>query len=227
MYEKLCRYAIVSVNAKQRVFRMDFEKIIGVDVFLEKSQKRAHVGMLEKRQGQFCFEYTPAYFKAKKSFPLGPEFPLTRKTFFSKKLFPSFTDRLPDPENPAYSDYCAAVGISITTTDPFILLTTIGKRGPSSFIFEPIYDNTFTFEDYKKFQKYLGLSTQEFSRFFDISMSSLPKIKAGQTSGKEILKRIELYKKIPQTLKFFIKKNSKYIHPKKMENLIKKMSIKC
>ncbi len=199
--------------------------VIGVDVFLEKFKTRAHLGVLEKRQEQFCFEYTPTYFKAKNSFPLGPEFPLMRQTFFSNTLFPSFSDRLPDPENPAYPDYCAAVGIPITTTDPFILLTTIGKRGPSSFIFEPIYEETFTYEDCEEFRKQLGLSMQDFANLFEVSLSVLQKIKAGETTGNEVLKRLEHYVKFPDSLDFQIKRNAKWLHSKKQNDLISKKNL--
>ena len=48
-------------------------------------------------------------------------------------------DRIPSKENPAYPDYCKSQGISVNETNPIILLIAIGKRGPSTFIFEPVF----------------------------------------------------------------------------------------
>ena len=197
------------------------QNIIGVEVFLERFQTRIYVGKLEKLKEQFHFSYDSGYLKMKNILSLGPEFPLTKKEFFSKELFPSFQDRLPDPDNPAYADYCTAAGIAVTTTDQIILLATIGKRGPSSFIFEPLfYKDTFSFEDCEKFREHLGLSMQDFAYLFDVSLSILQKIKAGETSGKEVLKRIELYMRFPETLDFQIKRNGKWLHPEKMKNVL-------
>ena len=196
------------------------QNIIGVDVFLERFQTRMYVGKLEKAKGQFHFSYGPSYLKMKNIISLGPEFPLTQQDFYSPELFPSFADRLPDPENPAYADYCAAAGIAVTTTDPIVLLSTIGKRGPSSFIFEPIYKDSFNFDDCEKFREKLGLSMQDFALLFEISLSILQKIKAGGTSGKEILKRLEIFMKYPEILHRQIKKNMKWLHPNKQRELM-------
>lgn len=195
---------------------------MGVDVFLERFQTRLYVGKLEKKEENFCFTYDHSYLKAKNVFPLGPEFPLTQVEFLSKNLFPSFADRLPDPENPSYTDYCAAAGITASVSDPLILLATIGKRGPSSFIFEPIYKESFTYEDCEKFREQLGLSMQDFAHLFDVSLSVLQKIKAGETSGHEVLKRLEQYINFPESLDFQIKRNAKWLHSKKQITIIPK-----
>jgi hypothetical protein len=200
------------------------QNIIGVDVFLERFQTRIYVGKLEKREDKFHFIYDPTYLKAKNVLPLGPEFSLTRAEFVSKDLFPSFADRLPDPNNPAYPDYCAATGISPDVSEPIILLSTIGKRGPSSFIFEPIYKETFNYADCEQFREQLGLSMQDFANLFDVSLSILQKIKAGETSGKEVLKRLEQYFHFPESLDLQIKRNAKWLHSKK-QNLILKENI--
>jgi len=196
-------------------------QIIGIDVLLERFQTRIYVGKLEKVKNKFRFSYDPIYLKMKNILSLGPEFPLTQREFLSKELFPSFSDRLPDPENPAYSDYCAATGISPDISDPIILLSTIGKKGPSSFIFEPIYKDNFSFEDCEKLRKQLGLSMQDFALLSGVSLSILQKMKAGAAEGKDILQRLELYLKIPEALQFQLKRNAKWLHPKKIEKLQK------
>lgn len=196
------------------------QHIVGVDVFLERFQTRIHVGKLENQKGQFHFTYDLNYLKAKNIFPLGPEFPLTRQEFFSKDLFPSFADRLPDPDNPAYPDYCASAGVAPEITDPIILLSTIGKKGPSSFIFEPIYKDTFIYEDCEKLREQLGLSLQDFAHLFDVSLSILHKMKVGESNGKEVLKRLEHYVRSPELLDIQIKRNMHLLHEKKQREVM-------
>ena len=194
--------------------------IIGINVFLERFQTRLYVGKLEKKEEAFHFTYDQSYLKASHILSVGPEFPLTRQHFVSQELFPSFLDRLPDPDNPAYRDYCAAVGISIETNDPIVLLATIGKRGPSSIIFEPIYKDSFNLSVCEKFREKMGLTMQDFAHLFEISLSILQKIKAGSSSGKEILKRLEIFMKDHNMLYKQIKKNMGQLHTDKQRELM-------
>ena len=160
-------------------------KIIGVDIFLEKRKTRLHVGVLEKINGKLVFTYDEDYFKAKNIIPLGPEFPLTQKQFISERLFPSIEDRIPSQQNPAYPEYCELMGVDPKERDPFILLSTIGKKGPSSFIFSPIFERKILVEDVMKFRELLGLTTREFATVFEFSQASL-----------NAFERIELLEKI-------------------------------
>lgn len=194
--------------------------IKGVDVFLERAQTRQHVGVLDMWGQKFRFVYDDAYLKAQNILKLGPEFPLTCKEFAADKLFPSLADRLPDPDNPAYDDYCISAGIAVTTTDPIVLLATIGKRGPSSFIFEPIYEANFSFDECEKWRKQLGLSMQDFANFFEVSLSSLQKIKAGSSSGRDVLQRLELYWRVPEALEYQLEKQKKWLHRDKMKKVM-------
>jgi len=195
------------------------KNIVGVDVFLERSKTRILVGKLQQLQGQFHFAYEDAYFKMKNILSLGPEFPLTKQEFFSVELFPTFLDRLPDPENPSYKDYCTAAKVPVTVTDPIVLLATVGKRGPSSFIYEPIYKNEFSFQKAEQFMEVFSLSLQDFAYLFDVSLSVLQKIKAGDTSGKEILLRLEMCLSNLETLEYQIHKTRKFLHYQKLEKL--------
>jgi len=138
-------------------------KIIGVNIFLEKRRTRLHVGILKQENAKLVFTYDENYFKAKNIIPLGPEFSLTQREFSSEKLFPSLEDRLPSPQNPAYPEYCLAMGIDLKERNPIILLSTIGRKGPSSFIFYPIFERTVTAKDVIEFRESLGLTTREFS----------------------------------------------------------------
>jgi HipA-like protein len=172
-------------------------KIIGVDVFLEKRKSRLYVGLLEKRDGKIVFTYDDHYFTAKNIIPLGPEFPLTKKQFASDVLFPSLEDRIPSKQNPAYAEYCQLVDIHPDENDPFVLLSTIGKKGPSSFIFTPRFERSIKAEDLIIFRKALGLTTREFARVFEFSQASLNALEKGRTSGKDVLKRLEILLNFP------------------------------
>ncbi len=172
-------------------------KIIGVDVFLEKRRTRLHVGMLKRVNAKLLFAYGECYFKSKNIIPLGPEFPLTQREFISEKLFPSFEDRIPSKQNPAYPEYCLAMGIDPKEQDPIILLSTIGRKGPSSFIFYPIFERKITAEDVIRFRESLGLTTREFSSIFEFSQSSLNALERNRILGSEILKRLEIVLNFP------------------------------
>lgn len=194
-------------------------EIVGVDVFLERFQTRVYVGMLRQKNNQFTFSYDKSYLNMKNILPLGPEFPLTCQDFHSYKLFPSFLDRLPDPESPSYANDCTHVGLPSTTTNPIVLLTRF-KRGPSSFIFEPIYENKYSYKHIEKLKDKLGLSLQDVAYLFDVSLSALQKIKTGDTPGNEILRQIELYLEVPEALEFQIQRNAKYLHPEKVKKAL-------
>lgn len=173
-------------------------KIIGVDIFLERRKTRLPVGTLKREEGKLVFTYDEHYFRAKNIIPLGPEFPLTQKQFISEKLFPSLDDRIPSTRNPAYPEYCHYMGIDPSEKDPLILLSTIGRRGPSCFIFYPIYDRKIAIDDLIKFRKSLALTTREFSSVFEISQASLNALERKRIAGDEIKKRLEIIINFPE-----------------------------
>lgn len=190
-------------------------KIIGVDIFLEKRRTRLHVGILKRENAKLVFTYDENYFKAKNIIPLGPEFPLTQREFSSEKLFPSLEDRIPSLQNPAYPEYCSAMGIDLKERDPIILLPTIGRKGPSSFIFYPIFERKVTTEDVIKFRESLGLTTREFSAIFEFSQSSLNALERNRILGSEILKRLEIILNFPNVaLDFLLVNGGHLIHEK-------------
>lgn len=183
------------------------KKIIGVDIFLEKRKTRLHVGMLNKIDGKFVFTYSEPYFKAKHAIPLGPELPLTQRKFSSEKLFPSLEDRIPSLHNPAYPEYCAAMGISPNEKDPIVLLSTIGKRGPSSFMFYPIFEREITAEDAIQFRNQLGMTTREFAAVFEFSQSALNAFERKRSAGNKIRKQLEIIIHFPDIALNFLSMN--------------------
>jgi HipA-like protein len=204
-------------------------KIIGVFVFLEKRKTQTLVGNLYKINRKFIFTYEDSYLRARYSIPLGPEFPLTQKQFSSVKLFPSLEDRIPSTLNPAYREYCLAMGIDPNERDPFILLSTIGSKGPSSFIFHPIFERDITPQDIIEFRSALGLTTREFAAVFEFSQNSLNAIERGRRGGIEIRKRLEILLHFPSVALYFLLVNrgyltyEKWVHASdKLKMLIKK-----
>jgi len=186
-------------------------KIIGIFVFLKKRKTQTLVGRLYKTDQKFVFTYEDSYFNAKHSIALGPEFPLTQKIFSSDKLFPSFEDRIPSVQNPAYPEYCLAMGIDPNERDSFILLSTVGSKGPSSFIFYPIFKRDISPKDVIEFRNMLGLTTREFAAVFEFSQNSLNALERGRRGGIEILKRLEILLHFPNVALYFLLVNSGYL----------------
>ena len=195
----------------------NFQKIEGVQIVLEKRRSVQLVGELIISEGNFHFEYNEDYLRLPKSIPLGPEMPLTRRIYQSKQLFRPFADRIPSRENPAYSEYCKSVGISADESNPLILLSSIASRGPSSFLFKPIYCENFTGADLKSFRNNLGLSIREFTACFDFSHAGLIRVETGKSDGREILKRAEVYALYPEVALDQLRRRAAYIHQKKLE----------
>lgn len=191
---------------------------IGVDIFLERRKTRLHVGVFTKKEKTFVFTYDDYYLRAKNVIPLGPEFPLTKKEFKSDTLFPSLDDRIPSRQNPAFPEYCDAMGIDSKEKDPIILLSTIGKRGASSFVFEPIYEHSFTAQDVIEFRKSLGFTTREFAHVFDVALSSLNILETKQKSGKDLLKRLEIIVRFPEVALYFLFLNGGALPQNKWQN---------
>lgn len=199
--------------------------IIGIQVFLERRKSRQLVGQLIRKEGDFVFSYDDAYLKADNAVSLGPEMPLTRRSYRSSELFVPFLDRIPSRDNPAYQEYCHFFEISVDEKDPLILLSTIAHRGPSSFIFEPIKGDEFSGVDLLAFRKRLGLSVRDFAACFDFSPSSVTRIERGHSLGQEILIRAEIYAKFPEVALFQLHRKGQFLHTKKIQELESSLKI--
>lgn len=198
---------------------MTDKRIQAIEIYAEGKRTRKLAGVLRRSKKPtggkgFEFTYEDDFLKWDKAVSVGPEMPLTGKIFFSETLFPSFTDRIPSRKNPAYAEYCTAAGIEIEEDDPLVLLTAIGKRGPSCFIFEPLTEEHFKGEDAAAFRKSLGLSLRQFGLLFDFAPYTIQKIEAGKTSGRDVLKRMEIYAKFPEVAQFEMNRNKASVHTK-------------
>jgi len=195
-------------------------KVPSVLIYLELRKSRKFVGELtyDLKKHLYVFLYDKAYLRSN-MIPLGPELPLSPKKFTSPTLFEPFIDRLPSRENPAYPEYCLAENIEVTEQDPFVLLTTIGKRGPSSFIFERKKQKPLEAHALKAFRKELGLTTREFAIGFAIGAKTLISIENGTTGGRDVMKRLELYIRFPEVALFEFRRNSAAIHRDKRKQV--------
>ncbi|MEN0057899.1 MAG: HipA N-terminal domain-containing protein [Bdellovibrio sp.] len=198
-------------------YKIDYSKVdpSRLQVFSESRKKRTLVGVLTWDSGKniFEFKYDPKYAKSRSAIPIGKELDLFKKVHTAKgKLFPSFADRIPSRENPAYADYCLSQGISVEESNPIILLVSIGRRGPSTFIFEPTYKNLFTFEDVKKVRSEMEVSIRDFALAFDLNPPTLQRLEAGNKTDLGTLRRIQIYIDFPQVARWQLEMNAGKVH---------------
>ncbi len=181
---------------------MNFQKDPNrLEVYSEVRKNKIFVGTLfyNEKTKQFVFDYNRKYLLSKNAIPLGPELPLKKQHHSSKAgiLFPSLNDRIPSRENAAFEEYCRSQNISSSEKNQIILLTTIGKRGPSTFVFESVYLPQNGIEEIRIFRQMLDLSLREVSSAFDIHLPTLNKIETGKSTDKNTLKLLKIYLSFP------------------------------
>lgn len=193
-------------------------------VFHEGEKRRMFVGELffDSKNDIFIFEYDDYYQNYDKAIPVGPELDLFKKRHTSKKneLFSSFQDRIPAKENPAYPDYCLSQGISVDEENPIVLLCTIGKRGPSSFVFESIWYSDFNAKSVKIFREKLSISQHDLALALDVSLVTLQRIEAGKSQNQNVLKVIELFSKFPEVAKWQLQQTSRFLHRNSLKKFV-------
>ena len=198
--------------------------IVGIDVYLEFKKTRRYVGKLEVLNSEdkfYVFTYDMNYMDQLSSIEVGPDLPLTRKVYKSKTMFKSIKDRIPSKNNPAYKEYCEDAGISPTEKDKIILLATIGRKGPSSFAFEPIYRELISQEVRSCFRKKLGLTVREFSSVFDFSTKTVQKIEKGDSIARDSQKRFDTYIIFPEVATFELIRLGGSLMPEKRVEALK------
>jgi len=191
-----------------------------VNIFSQTKESRILVGRLWKENEYYCFQYNPAYLKQKTSIPLGPELPKYKTGIFrSKEFFPSFFERVPSRQNPEYVNYARQWNISPEEKDPLVLISTIGNRGPSSFIFRKAEDFLVTGMQIKEFREKLGLSLREFAVFIDIDHATLLKTEKGLFSSKLILRLCTILINVPQALEYQLQIRGQFLHDNKIQQI--------
>ena len=186
-----------------------------LEVYLETRRRRLFVGNLvfNTKIKQFTFTYDLHYLQNNSAIALGPELAMTKITYVSKKLFPTFLDRIPSRENPAYKEYCLSQHISPKETNPIILLTTIGRRGPSAFIFEAVFQQIGSIAaDLKRFREKLELTRWDVAMLFDMPELSIYKIETEKNQDSNMLRLIHYYLIYPQISLDQINLTGKKVH---------------
>jgi DNA-binding XRE family transcriptional regulator len=194
-------------------------------IFHESRKRRFFVGELIYDQVKDRYEliYNKSYAYSKTAIPLGPDLSLFQLHHHSAKgeLFKSFLDRIPDPENPAYVDYCEAQGISPAEKNPIVLLGSIGRRGPSSFIFEPVYDSLFHASTIKKWREELGITLHDLAAVLDINVTTLQRLESGVSHDSNTLKIVEIFLKFPQVALWQLKQTGGRLHSSVLVKLMR------
>ena len=205
--------------------KIDYTKIIGIKVFLEIVSKRILVGDLVYKTGNYVFTYDDKYLNYKKAIPLGPELPLTKQSFQDTKIFESFWDRIPSKHNLFYPEYCRQFNIDPNEDNILVLLATIGSMVPSSFIFEPLWEDSFTGVTLRVFRGILELSTRDFASAFGISQATIVRIENNNASGTEILKFLEILYKFPETAAIYYVRKYGKLHSRIKEKVILTLNV--
>ena len=201
-----------------------------LDVFLERRERKQYVGRLKRQPDQkFHFAYDEAYQRMENSISIGPSLPLVKKEYLSIDLFPEFLDRLPSPQNSAYEDYCASVGISAEEDDLMVLLIKLGKRGPSSFILEAVVedDPTVIVNNIRIFLEENSLSQQDFANLLDIPITSFSRLVMGKSFDRTLLRLIDLYLSSPHLLGELFAFTQRKLTEKKRARMFRYLAKKC
>lgn len=193
-------------------------------IFHEIRKRRIFVGELSylKEEDRYKLTYDKKYVGLKNAIAVGPGLDLFKMQHISKKseLFPVFQDRIPPKTNPAYEDYCYSQGISPEEKNSIILLGTIGKKGPSSFIFESIYENEFTALDIKKLRESLEISQHDLALALNISKGTLQKIESGESKDQNTIKLIQIFFEFPEVALWQLKQSGSRIHSSVLLRLV-------
>lgn len=194
-----------------------------LEVYSETKHSKAIVGLLryDRETKIYIFEYDRKYLQSKSAIPIGPELSLRKRVHQTKgSLFPSLNDRIPSRRNPAYAEYCRSQGIDPSEANPIILLGTIGKRGPSTFVFESLYLDNNVKDRFKHFRQSVNLSIRELAAAFDLNYLTLHRIEKGKSKDRNTLTLLEIYLNFPSAALWVITKNERKLHQATAQTLI-------
>jgi len=193
-------------------------------IFHELKKRRIYVGELiyDIKHDVYKFIYDKSYLNDKNAIPIGPELTLFKDVHVSKKgqLFPVLLDRIPLKSNPAYKDYCESQGISVDEDNPIILLGNIGKRGPSSFIFESAYIADFSVLNIIKLRQALNISQSDLALSLGIKKVTLQRIESGLSHDVNTNKLLEIYFNFPEVAIWQLRQRKMWMHHTLFANLV-------
>lgn len=99
---------------------------------------------------------------------------------------------------------------------------TIGSRGPSSFIFEPIQKNDFNVsKELKNFREKTEISLSDAALLFDFNYVTLQKMEVGKLKNRTLMRMMEIFLKYPDCLYDQLIKNKGFIHENVAFNVFK------
>jgi len=195
-----------------------------IHIFHELRKRRIYVGSLiyDEKRDVYQLEYDKNYVNSKNAIPIGPDLDLFKTVHISKKgqLFPVFSDRIPEKHNPAYKDYCLSQGISPNEQNQIVLLGSIGTRGASSFIFEPVYEANFVINDIRRMREELQVAQYDLAIAFGINKATLQRIEAGVGSDKNTIKLLQIYFNFPDVALWQLEQTGAGVHASVLLRLI-------
>ena len=176
-----------------------------IEVFAEKKRQRTYVGRLFKKRGVFQFNYDQSYLLGVRPLALGPDLPLSTEDFRSKTLFESFKDRIPSRNSDNWNRYCQSAGISPDESDAITLIGSLGRRGPSLFIFEGTLDRAqFVKTQFEIFRKKHKLSVADLAALFDVSVGTIHRLQKGEIQNASLVDLLYLFFKLPEARNLLI-----------------------
>jgi len=192
-------------------------------IFHELRRRRIYVGTLtyDTLNKIYQLTYDGDYVVAKNAIPMGPELSLFKTVHTSQDLFAAFIDRIPERENPAYPDYCKMQGISVDEENPIILLGAIGRRGPSTFVFEKTYLHDFSAENIIQLRKTLDITQHDLAAAFGISKVTLQKIEAGISHDPRTIQLFQIYCTFPEVAIWQLRQTGVTVHSTVLNKLLK------
>lgn len=193
-------------------------------IFHESRKRRRFVAELNyiKEKKQYELIYDKHYVQLKNAIPIGPDLDLFTLRHVSKnnELFASLRDRIPSKANPAYVDYCRSQGISYSEKNPLVLLGSIGKRGPSSFVFEPVYHQEFSSTEIIKLREHLNITQHDLAEALDINKVTLQRIESGESFDLNTLKRLQILFTFPEVALWQLKQTGGRVHSNVQSKLV-------
>lgn len=194
-------------------------------IYHEGRKRRVFVGELfyDAEKDQYILTYDEGYAKSKTAIPISPDLSLFELKHYSKKgkLFPAFLDRIPDKSNPAYAEYCLSQGVSLEESNPIILLGAIGKRGPSSFVFESTYNDQFNLEEMIALREKFGITQHDFALALDINKATLQRLEAGESRDANTLKRLQILYNFPEVALWQLRLTGGRVHRDVLDKLVR------